>query len=139
MIARSAPVAVIGAGTMGGGIAQVAAVAGHPVLVYDAVEGAAGRAVAAIRERVAGLVAKGRLGPADLHLAVAADLGELTQARCVIEAVVEDLAVKQALFADLEKVVGPGCVLATNTSSLSPPGSATRGGWWACISSTRRR
>ena len=45
----SAPIAVVGAGTMGGGIAQVAAVAGHPVTVYDAVEGAAERAVAAIR------------------------------------------------------------------------------------------
>ena len=51
---------------------------------------------------------------------MAADLGELAQARCVIEAVAEDLAVKQSLFADLEKVVAPDCVLATNTSSLSP-------------------
>ena len=117
---RGAPVAVIGAGTMGGGIAQVAAVAGHPVTVYDSVEGAAGRAVASIRERVAGLVAKGRLEPAGLRLAVATGLGDLAGARCVIEAVAEDLAVKQALFAALEKVVDPGCVLATNTSSLSP-------------------
>ena len=57
---RSAPVAVVGAGTMGGGIAQVAAVAGHSVAVYDAVEGAAERAVAAIRDRVVQLVARGR-------------------------------------------------------------------------------
>ena len=72
---------------------------------------------------MARLVAKGRLGPRSdprLQLAVAADLGELAPARCVIEAVAEDLAVKQALFADLEKVVAPDCVLATNTSSLSP-------------------
>ena len=119
---RSAPVAVVGAGTMGGGIAQVAAVAGHSVAVYDAVEGAAERAVAAIRDRVAQLVARGRLDcdPAGLRLAVATELGELAPARCVIEAVAEDLAVKQALFADLEKVVTPDCVLATNTSSLSP-------------------
>ena len=114
------PVAVVGAGTMGGGIAQVAAVAGHPVTVYDAVEGAAGRAVAAIRDRVAQLVTKGRLGPTGLRLAVATELGELAPARCVIEAVAEDLAVKQALFAELEKVVTADCVLATNTSSLSP-------------------
>ena len=121
-IGRSASIAVIGAGTMGAGIAQVAAVAGHPVMVYDAVEGAAERAIAAVRDRVAHLVDKGRLNldPAALRLAVAAELGELAPARCVIEAVVEDLAVKQALFADLEKVVTPGCVLATNTSSLSP-------------------
>ena len=117
---RAAPVAVVGAGTMGGGIAQVAAVAGHPVTVYDAVEGAAGRAVAAIRDRVAQLVTKGRLRPTGLRLAVATELGELAPARCVIEAVAEDLAVKQALFAELEKVVTADCVLATNTSSLSP-------------------
>jgi 3-hydroxybutyryl-CoA dehydrogenase len=120
VIDRAAPIAVIGAGTMGAGIAQVAAVAGHPVTVYDVAEGAAGRAVAAVRDRVARLVATGRLDEVDLRLAVAADLGELARARCVIEAVAEDLAVKQALFADLEKIVAPDCVLATNTSSLSP-------------------
>ena len=120
MIGRTAPIAVIGAGTMGAGIAQVAAVAGHPVTVYDVVEGAAGRAVAAVRDRVARLVARGCLDEVDLRLTVAADLGELARARCVIEAVAEDLAVKQALFADLEKVVAPDCVLVTNTSSLSP-------------------
>ena len=122
LIEASAPIAVIGAGTMGAGIAQVAAVAGHPVLVYDAAPGAAERAVDAVRMRIAALVAKGRLDvdPARLRLDVARELDELAPARCVVEAVVEDLAVKQALFADLEKVVTPGCVLATNTSSLSP-------------------
>jgi 3-hydroxybutyryl-CoA dehydrogenase len=121
VIERAAPVAVVGAGTMGAGIAQVAAVAGHPVIVYDAAEGAAARAVAAVRDRAARLVQKGRLeGPVDLRLEVAGELGELARAACVIEAVAEDLAVKQALFADLEKVVAPDCVLATNTSSLSP-------------------
>jgi 3-hydroxybutyryl-CoA dehydrogenase len=120
-IGRSAPVAVAGAGTMGAGIAQVAAVAGHPVIVYDAVEGVAARAADAIRARVARLAEKGRLeGSVDLRLEVAGELGDLAPARCVIEAVAEDLAVKQALFADLEKVVAPDCVLATNTSSLSP-------------------
>jgi 3-hydroxybutyryl-CoA dehydrogenase len=120
VIDRAAPIAVIGAGTMGAGIAQVAAVAGHPVTVYDAAEGAAGRAIAAVRDRVARLVDRGRLDQVDLQLTVAADLGELAAAGCVIEAVAEDLAVKQTLFADLEKVVAPDCVLATNTSSLSP-------------------
>jgi 3-hydroxyacyl-CoA dehydrogenase len=121
VIERAAPVALVGAGTMGAGIAQVAAVAGHPVIVYDAAEGAATRAVASVRDRVARLVQKGRLeGPVDLRLEVASELGELARAACVIEAVAEDLAVKQALFADLEKVVAPDCVLATNTSSLSP-------------------
>jgi 3-hydroxybutyryl-CoA dehydrogenase len=118
----SATVAVVGAGTMGAGIAQVAAVAGHPVLIYDVAEGAAGRAVSSIRERIAGLVAKGRLDvdPAGLRLAAASGLDELAPARCVIEAIAEDLAVKQALFAQLEEIVAADCVLATNTSSLSP-------------------
>ena len=121
MIRRAAPVAVVGAGTMGAGIAQVAAVAGHPVIVYDAAEGAAARAADAVRGRVARLVEKGRLeGPVDLRLEVAGELGDLARARCVIEAVAEDLGVKQALFGDLEKIVAPDCVLATNTSSLSP-------------------
>lgn len=119
---RSAPIAVIGAGTMGTGIAQVAAVAGHPVAVYDTAEGAAERAVAAIGRRVAGLVDKGRLDldPARLRLVVADLPQDLAPVRCVIEAVAEDLAVKQALFASLEAIVAPDCVLATNTSSLSP-------------------
>jgi 3-hydroxybutyryl-CoA dehydrogenase len=122
LIGRSAPIAVIGAGTMGAGIAQVAAVAGHPVLVYDAAEGTAERAVSTVRQRIAGLLARGRLelDPSGLRLDVASGLDELAPAHCVIEAVAEDLAIKQALFADLEKVVTPGCVLATNTSSLSP-------------------
>ena len=120
-IGPSALVAIVGAGTMGAGIAQVAAVAGHRVIVYDAAEGAAARAVDAIRDRVARLVEKGRLeGPVDLRLEVAGELGDLASARCVIEAVAEDLGVKQALFGDLEKIVAPDCVLATNTSSLSP-------------------
>ena len=90
--------------------------------MYDAVEGAAERAVAAIRHRAARLVAQGRLDvdPAGLRLTVAAELSDLAPARCVIEAVAEDLGIKQALFAGLEKVVTPDCVLATNTSSLSP-------------------
>ena len=122
LIEASAPIAVIGAGTMGAGIAQVAAVAGHPVLVYDAAPGAAERAVGAVRDRdrLAGRQGPSRLTRLSLRLDVARELDELAPARCVVEAVVEDLAVKQALFADLEKVVTPGCVLATNTSSLSP-------------------
>jgi 3-hydroxybutyryl-CoA dehydrogenase len=119
---RSAPIAVIGAGAMGTGIAQVAAVAGHPVMVYDTAKGAAERAVAAIGKRVATLVDKGRLDldPARLLLTVVHLPQDLAPVRCVIEAVAEDLAVKQALFASLEAIVAPDCVLATNTSSLSP-------------------
>ena len=78
--------------------------------------------MAGIRDRVARLVAEGQAARARSSCVWRwpRDLGELARARCVIEAVAEDLAVKQALFADLEKVVAPDCVLATNTSSLSP-------------------
>jgi 3-hydroxybutyryl-CoA dehydrogenase len=116
-------VGVVGAGTMGAGIAQVAAAAGHPVLLYDAVPGAAERAADGVRERLAALVAKGRLDAATAaaaRLDPVGDLAGLAAARVVVEAVVEDLAVKRAVFADLERVVAADCVLATNTSSLSP-------------------
>jgi 3-hydroxybutyryl-CoA dehydrogenase len=118
-----ATVAVVGAGTMGAGIAQVAAVAGHPVLLHDSAPGAAARAEAGIRDRLAGQVAKGRITAeqaANAQLTVVDQVGDLAPARIVVEAVLEDLAVKQALFADLEGIVAADCVLATNTSSLSP-------------------
>jgi 3-hydroxybutyryl-CoA dehydrogenase len=109
-------VAVVGAGTMGAGIAQVAAVAGHPVLIYDAVPGAATAAVGTIRERVA----RRGTDPAAVDLTAADGLPDLGTAQVVVEAIVEDLAAKRALFADLEQVVAADCILATNTSSLSP-------------------
>lgn len=115
-------IGIVGAGTMGAGIAQVAAVAGHRVLIADAVTGAAERAVAGIRDRVKARVAKGRLTvDADaLSLTAVESVAALAECGVVIEAVVEDLAVKRALFADLETVVGADVILASNTSSLSP-------------------
>jgi len=118
-----AVVAVAGAGTMGSGIAQTAAVAGHPVLLYDAAPGAADRAVAAIRDRVAAPPIDVR--PDDLMLTAVAGPAELAAAGLVVEAVVEDLEVKRRLFAELEDHVSADCVLATNTSSLSPTAIAT--------------
>ena len=97
-------VGVIGAGTMGAGIAQVAAVAGHRVLLADAVDGAAGRAIDRIRERVKAQVARGRLeaDPDALDI-IPAQVCGLAGAGVVAEAVVEDLGVKRALFAELER------------------------------------
>jgi 3-hydroxybutyryl-CoA dehydrogenase len=107
---------------MGAGIAQVAAVAGHPVLIVDAVPGAAARAVDTIRDKVKARVAKGRLSvdPDTLDLTAVDSVAGLAGCAVVIEAVVEDLAVKRSLFAELETVVSAGTVLASNTSSLSP-------------------
>ncbi|GGO86042.1 3-hydroxyacyl-CoA dehydrogenase NAD-binding domain-containing protein [Wenjunlia tyrosinilytica] len=116
-------VAVVGSGTMGRGIAQVALTAGHPVLLYDAAPGTAERAARAIGERLDRLVEKGRMSAeqragAGARLVAAGQLSELAPAGLVVEAIVEDLAVKQRLFADLEGVVADDCLLATNTSSL---------------------
>ncbi|MFC8789502.1 3-hydroxyacyl-CoA dehydrogenase [Streptomyces cinereoruber] len=123
-VGRDRVVAVVGTGTMGQGIAQVALVAGHPVRLYDSAPGRAGEAVAALTARLDRLVEKGRLDAGAREAAVgrlhaAGELAELADAALVIEAIVEDPAVKRRLFADLEEVVADDAVLATNTSSLS--------------------
>jgi len=120
----SMDVAVIGAGAMGSGIAQVAAQAGHPVLMMDARPGAAQRAVDAVRTTLGKLAEKGRLTSAEAaeagaRLRAVGSVDDLTGSRLVIEAIVEDLPVKRGLFTELESVVGTDCVMATNTSSLS--------------------
>ncbi|MFF7854522.1 3-hydroxyacyl-CoA dehydrogenase [Streptomyces sp. NPDC007904] len=120
----SSPVAVVGTGTMGQGIAQVALVAGHPVRLYDAVPGRAREAADAIGARLDRLVEKERLTAADrdaarARLLPADDLAGLAGCALVVEAVLERLDVKQELFRALEDVVGDDCLLATNTSSLS--------------------
>ena len=120
----SSPVAVVGTGTMGQGIAQVALVAGHPVRLYDAAPGRAREAAAAIGARLDRLVEKERLTAADRDAARArllpvAELTGLAGCALVVEAVLERLDVKQELFRALEDVVPDDCLLATNTSSLS--------------------
>lgn len=120
----SSPVAVVGTGTMGQGIAQVALVAGHPVRLYDSVPGRADAAAEAICARLDRLVLKDRLSGADrdaarVRLLPARSLAELADCVLVVEAVLEQLDAKQALFRDLEEIVEDDCLLATNTSSLS--------------------
>ncbi|WDV53049.1 3-hydroxyacyl-CoA dehydrogenase [Streptomyces coeruleorubidus] len=120
----SSPVAVVGTGTMGQGIAQVALVAGHPVLLYDTIPGRAREAADAIGARLDRLVEKDRLTGADrdaarARLLPAEDLSELVDCALVVEAVLERLDVKQDLFRGLEDIVDDDCLLATNTSSLS--------------------
>ena len=120
----SKPVAVIGAGTMGAGIAQVAAKAGHKVYLMDAAPGAVAAAVDGIAGMLTRSVEKGRTS-ADAREALLARLtpasavAELADAGLVIEAIVEDVAAKQELFAALERVLADDAILATNTSSLS--------------------
>ena len=121
---ESAVVGVVGAGTMGAGIAQVAAAAGHTVLLHDAIEGAAATAIERIGAGLDRLVAKGRMAAGERQAIVdrirpCEALGALAPVGLVIEAIVEDLAAKRALFAALEGIVGEAAILATNTSTLS--------------------
>jgi 3-hydroxybutyryl-CoA dehydrogenase len=121
---QGAPVVVVGAGIMGAGIAQVAAQAGHRVGLFDARAGAAAQARDKLAATLDGLVAKGRLGAEDARATVARievleSLEGAREAGLVVEAIVENLEAKRALLRQLEAVVAPGCVLATNTSSIS--------------------
>lgn len=116
--------AVVGTGTMGQGIAQVALVAGHPVRLYDAVPGRAQAAADAIAARLDRLVEKDRLTGAErdaarARLRPAESLADLADSGLVVEAVLERLDVKQQLLRELEDVVDEDRLLATNTSSLS--------------------
>lgn len=109
---------------MGRGIAQIAALGGITVLLYDARDGAAEEARGAVASALSRLSSKGRLPEEDAHAAagrlVTVDvLDDVRPAHIVLEAIVEDLEAKRALFRALEAIVSPGCVLATNTSSLS--------------------
>lgn len=117
-------VAVVGAGAMGCGIAQVAAQAGAKVLLFDAEEGAAQRARAAICDVLATMAAKGKItgreaDAATERIKIASEITQLARVQLVIEAIVEDLSAKRELFSRLEAVVGADTILASNTSSLS--------------------
>ena len=117
-------VAVVGSGAMGSGIAQVAASAGHQVLLFDTRADAADKAIAGIKATYAKLVEKGRMDATAAQAAGArlrriGTLQEAAGAALVVEAIVENLDAKRALFAELETVVVDDCILATNTSSIS--------------------
>lgn len=117
-------VGIVGTGAMGRGIAQIAAQAGSIVKLMDAQAGAAEKAHQALCSQWDKLVEKGRIGAdaADSHkarLRVAGTLADLSDCDLVIEAIVERLDIKKALFAQLEAIVPAQAVLASNTSSLS--------------------
>lgn len=117
-------VAVIGAGAMGRGIAQVCAQAGLQTLLFDARDGAVAEAIAVVDKGLDGQVAKGRMSAEEKagvmqRLRPMASLADAASAGLVIEAIVEDLAVKRELFTALAKHLGADAVIATNTSSLS--------------------
>lgn len=117
-------IGVIGAGTMGAGIAQVAAQAGHRVVVVDMAEAVLEKAKQQLAQSLSKRVEKQQLSVED-SLAIQQRIGwtndikQLSSCALVIEAIVENLGIKQRLFSDVEQLVSNDCVLATNTSSLS--------------------
>ena len=124
MTVNYSKVAVVGAGAMGRGIAQIAAQAGSTVLLFDSFDGAAERGRAAVLAQWQKLHEKGKFDAAQLatwsdRLRAVGALGDLADCDLVIEAVVEDIAVKRTLFGALEGIVAASATLATNTSSLS--------------------
>ena len=126
-------VAVIGAGTMGNGIAQVFAQGGHTVVLRDIDPAVLDRARAQIDRSLGKLAEKGKIAAADRRAALerirsTTDLSDVAGADLVVEAVVEKIEVKRELFAELDRITAPSTILASNTSSISITklGAATR-------------
>lgn len=118
-----AKIAVIGAGLMGSGIAQVSAVAGHDVVLRDVGDEQVARGVAAVRKSLDRFVAKGTLAETDAAAAVeristTTDLDAAADADVVVEAVFEQIDVKRDVFAALDRICREGTLLATNTSAI---------------------
>jgi 3-hydroxybutyryl-CoA dehydrogenase len=117
-------IGIVGSGAMGAGIAQSSLASGFHVILYDLNTAALSKAKDDVLARLARLIDKGHLPPdflvaAERRLTLANSLADLAPAQVVIEAIVERLEPKRALFSDLEKVVANDAILATNTSSLS--------------------
>ncbi|PWC44774.1 3-hydroxyacyl-CoA dehydrogenase NAD-binding domain-containing protein [Azospirillum sp. TSO22-1] len=116
-------VAVIGAGTMGGGIAMCFANAGIPVLLLEVKQEALDKGVAGVRRNYEATAKKGKLTAAEVEARMGLirptlDYADLKDADLVIEAVFENMAIKKQIFATLDRVCKPGAILATNTSTL---------------------
>jgi 3-hydroxybutyryl-CoA dehydrogenase len=115
--------AVIGAGLMGSGIAQVSAAAGYDVVLRDVTPEATARGLAGIEASLARFVAKGKVSREDAdatlgRITTTTDLGAAGEADIVVEAVFEDIEVKHAVFRELDKICKDGAILGTNTSAL---------------------
>lgn len=117
-------IGVVGAGIMGRGIAQLFVQAGHTVRLFDARPGAAAEAKTSVTAVLERLAAKGSLSPAALasgleNFVLAEAIEDLAGCAVIVEAIIEDLGAKQALFQTLESIAGPETILASNTSSLT--------------------
>jgi 3-hydroxybutyryl-CoA dehydrogenase len=117
-------VVVIGAGTMGAGIAQTFAVSGLQVVLKDVAQDAVERGIATIQKGLARLVSKEKISQSDAdaimqNITGATDNSSVADADLIVEAAVENMDVKKHIFAELDSVCGPDTIFATNTSSLS--------------------
>lgn len=117
-------IAVIGAGSMGRGIAEVALSAGHPVVLYNHKEMTLNAADTAIRTNYARRVQKGRITAAEseaelARLRLSTDFSEISNAHIVIESIAEDIDLKRQILTEIERVIADAAIIATNTSSLS--------------------
>lgn len=117
-------IGVVGAGQMGSGIAQVAAVSGYSVLLFDAFPGVAAKAVERIQASLSKLLGKGKLeqsvyDAASKAISVVDSLEDVAKADLVVEAAVEKVELKKEIFATLDKAAAPDVILASNTSSIS--------------------
>ncbi|NVK44473.1 MAG: 3-hydroxyacyl-CoA dehydrogenase PaaC [Oceanospirillaceae bacterium] len=129
-LSKDTTIAVIGAGAMGAGIAQVAATYGHPVLLFDKAPGAAEKGIVGIAAGLDKLVSRGKLDQ-DARDAILSrltpvdELEALAPAKLVVEAIVENRDIKQQVFSRLESICAADCILASNTSSISITSLAT--------------
>ena len=117
-------IGVVGLGTMGAGIAQVALQAGNEVVAREVTDELGDRARSKIDHYLTRAVEKGRMSEEDKDAAVArltttTDVADLADSDLVIEAIVEELPAKRELFAELDRITHPEAILATNTSALS--------------------
>lgn len=124
MFSKDSTIGVIGSGAMGAGIAQVAASAGHTVIVYDTNQQALDKAKAGLENTLKKLVEKQKIteqAAQDIlkRTQYASDPNQFNNCSLIIEAIIENLEVKQHLFTNLENIVSTDCILASNTSSLS--------------------
>ncbi len=116
-------IGIVGSGIMGSGVAEVAAKAGHTVVLRSRTQAGADSMVAGLEKSLAKQVDRGKLEAADRDAILArvravSDLGELAECDLVLESIVEDLPAKKHLFSELDRIVREGAIIATNTSTL---------------------
>lgn len=117
-------IGIIGAGTMGSGIAQVFAMQNHTVLINDLDENSLTRALKTIEKNLDRLVVKEKIAEAKKtetlsHISTTSNINDFSDVDLVVEAVAEKMEIKKSIFSSLDKICGPDTILATNTSSLS--------------------